>query len=219
MDSPVLPIKPASFAAPCPGMDADVFDENGKSVRGLVGELVCKAPWIGMTRGFWNNRQRYLDTYWSRWPGAWIQGDWARLDENGTWELLGRSDDTIKVAGKRLGPAEVEAALDGHPAVLESAAIGVPDKIKGSSVICFAILVDSDKGTDELKSALKQRVIERLGKPMAPREIIFIKKLPKTRNGKVMRRMIRATYLNLDPGDTSALEDPGTLADIPRTSD
>ncbi|MFN2144316.1 MAG: AMP-binding enzyme, partial [Anaerolineales bacterium] len=175
-----------------------------------------KSPWIGMTRGFWNDRERYLETYWSRWPGAWIQGDWARLDDTGTWELLGRSDDTIKVAGKRLGPAEVEAALDGHPAVMESAAIGVPDAIKGSSVVCFAVLVDPQGGSEELKQTLKQQVIDRLGKPMAPREIIFIKKLPKTRNGKVMRRMIRATYLNLDPGDTSALEDPKSLADIPR---
>jgi acetyl-CoA synthetase len=200
-------------------MDADVFDEAGKPVRGEVGELVCKSPWIGMTRGFWHDRQRYLDTYWGRWPGAWVQGDWARLDESGTWELLGRSDDTIKVAGKRLGPAEVEAALDGHPAVVESAAIGVPDAIKGSSVLCFAVITKPELDTTELKSALKLRVIERLGKPLAPREIIFIRKLPKTRNGKVMRRMIRATYLDLDPGDTSALEDPDALADIPRASD
>ncbi|MBN2045690.1 MAG: AMP-binding protein [Anaerolineales bacterium] len=218
MDSPVLPIKPASFASPCPGIDADVYDEDGKPVRGKVGELVCKSPWIGMTRGFWNDRQRYLETYWTRWPGVWVHGDWARLDKTGTWEVLGRSDDTIKVAGKRLGPAEVEAALDGHPSVVESAAIGVPDKIKGSSVVCFAVLTDPEEGTEELQSALKQLVIERLGKPLAPREIIFIRKLPKTRNGKVMRRMIRAAHLKFDPGDTSALEDPAALADIPPIS-
>lgn len=218
MDSPVLPLKPASFSSPCPGIDADVFDENGKPIRGQVGELVCKSPWIGMTRGFWNDRERYLETYWSRWPGVWVHGDWARLDETGTWELLGRSDDTIKIAGKRLGPAEVEAALDGHPAVVESAAIGVPDAVKGSSLVCFAVLINPEDNSDALKRTLKQRVIDYLGKPMAPREIIFIKKLPKTRNGKVMRRMIRAAYLKLDPGDTSALEDPNSLADIPYTS-
>ncbi len=215
MDSPILPIKPASFASACAGIAADVYGEEGKPTRNAVGELVVKAPWIGMTRGFWKDKQRYLDTYWERWPKVWVQGDWARLDDDGTWYVLGRSDDTIKVAGKRLGPAEVEAAMDGHPAVAASAAIGVPDSIKGSSVVCFVVLAPSFDPSEALETELRDRVIERLGKPLAPREIVFIKQLPKTRNGKVMRRMIKAAYLELDPGDTSALENPEALEDIP----
>ena len=172
-----------------------------------------------MTRGFWKDPERYLETYWNRWPKTWVHGDWARLDDDGTWYLLGRSDDTIKVAGKRLGPAEVEAALDGHPAVAASAAIGVPDPIKGSSVVCFVVLAPPNQPSETLKTALKDQVIERLGKPLAPRQIIFIQQLPKTRNGKVMRRMIRAAYLHLDPGDTSALENPEALTDIPAIGD
>lgn len=215
MDSPILPIKPASFAAPCPGIDADVFGEDGKPLRNAVGELVVKAPWIGMTRGFWKDEQRYLETYWARWSKTWVHGDWARLDDDGTWYLLGRSDDTIKVAGKRLGPAEVEAALDSHPAVASSAAIGVPDPIKGSSVVCFAVLAPTYEPSEKLEIELKERVIDSLGKPLAPRQVVFINHLPKTRNGKIMRRMIRATYLKLDPGDTSALENPESLEEIP----
>jgi acetyl-CoA synthetase len=219
MDSPVLPIRPASFASSCPGISADVFGEDGNPVRNSVGELVVKAPWIGMTRGFWKDKQRYLDTYWGRWPGAWVQGDWAHLTDDGTWYVLGRSDDTIKVAGKRLGPAEVEAALDGHPSVAESAAIGVPDQIKGSAVVCFVVLNPDFDSSVELTSSLRDRVIDRLGKPLAPREINFITQIPKTRNGKVMRRMVRSAYLDRDPGDTSALVNPEALNEIREISD
>ena len=131
MSTWLTPIKPCSFGGPVPGMAADVVDAEGRPVRGEVGELVIRRPWIGMTRGFWQNPERYLETYWSRLPGIWVHGDWAAIDQDGLWYILGRSDDVIKVAGKRLGPAEVESALARNPAVLESAAIGVPDDIKG----------------------------------------------------------------------------------------
>ncbi|NHZ72428.1 MAG: AMP-binding protein [Aquificales bacterium] len=124
MGNPILPLKPASFSAACPGMAADVVDSNGNSVRNQVGELVIRAPWIGMTRGFWRAEQRYLDTYWSTFENVWVHGDFAAIDEDGMWYILGRSDDTIKVAGKRLGPAEVESVLVNHLAVNEAAAIG-----------------------------------------------------------------------------------------------
>jgi acetyl-CoA synthetase len=135
MGNPILPLKPCAFSAPCPGIAADVFDENGESVRGRVGELVIKAPWIGMTRGFWKDPERYEQAYWSRWPGVWVHGDWAAVDEDGMWYILGRSDDTIKVAGRRLGPAEIESVLVDHPAVVEAAAIAIPDPIQGGALV------------------------------------------------------------------------------------
>ena len=140
MGNPLTPLKPCAFSAPCPGIAADVFDENGKPVRNAVGELVIKAPWIGMTRGFWKDKQRYLDTYWSRWENIWVHGDFAAIDSDGLWYILGRSDDTIKIAGKRLGPAEVELILVRHDSVIEAAAIGVPHEVKGSELVLFAVL-------------------------------------------------------------------------------
>lgn len=214
MGNPLLPLKPCAFSAPCPGIAADVVDENGSSVRNQVGELVIRAPWIGMTRGFWKDPQRYEETYWSRFPNVWVHGDWAAVDEDGLWYILGRSDDTIKVAGKRLGPAEVESVLVAHPAVVEAAAIGVPDEVKGSEVVCFCVLRPGHAPTDELREALKAKVADELGKPLKPREIKFVKDLPKTRNAKVMRRIIRAAYLGLDPGDTSSLENPAAVDEI-----
>ncbi len=135
-------------------MDADVLDEDGNSVRNQVGELVVRSPWPGMTRGFWHDRERYLETYWSRWPNIWVHGDWAEIGADGLWYIRGRSDDTIKVAGKRLGPAEVESALVAHPDVAEAAAIGVPDEIKGEALVCFVVLKPGVADTAELRAAL-----------------------------------------------------------------
>lgn len=216
MGNPLLPLKPCAFSAACPGMAADVLDEQGRPLRQQVGELVIKAPWIGMTRGFWKDPERYLDAYWSRWPGVWVQGDFAAIDGDGMWYILGRSDDTIKVAGKRLGPAEVESILVGHPAVMEAAVIGVPDEIKGSEVVAFVVLAQGCVRCNELRHELRALVAASLGKPLAPREILFVNDLPKTRNAKVMRRIIRAAYLGLDPGDTSSLVNPEAVNEIRR---
>ena len=138
----LTPMKPCAFSGPLPGIDADVVDQHGQSVRGQVGELVIRKPWIGMTRGFWNDPERYLQTYWSRFPDVWVHGDWAAVeeDEDGLWYIFGRSDDTLKIAGKRVGPAEIESVLVAHPMVKEAAAIGVPDEIKGEKLICFCVL-------------------------------------------------------------------------------
>jgi acetyl-CoA synthetase len=208
------PLKPAAFAGPIPGMDADVVDEAGNSVRGAVGELVIRQPWIGMTRGFWNDQQRYLETYWSRFENVWVHGDFAAIDEDGLWYILGRSDDTIKVAGKRVGPSEVEAILNAHPLVAESAAIGAPDPIKDNEVVVFCVLAPGAAASEELRNELTDLVAIELGRPLRPKEIKFCTGLPKTRNAKVMRRLIRAVYLGLDPGDLSSLEDLSTLAAI-----
>jgi acetyl-CoA synthetase len=214
MGNPILPLKPSAFSGPCPGIAADVFDDDGKSVRNQVGELVIKAPWIGMTRGFWKDPQRYEDTYWSRWPDVWVHGDFAAIDSDGLWYILGRSDDTIKIAGKRLGPAEVESILVNHPMVVEAAAIGVPDSIKGNVVVVFCVLVPGFEPNENLREELIDTVVKSLGKPLAPREILFVKDLPKTRNAKVMRRMIRAAYLGQDLGDTSSLVNPEAVEAI-----
>lgn len=219
MGNPLRPLKPCAFSGPCPGIDADVFDEGGNSIVGEVGELVVKTPWIGMTRGFWQDPDRYEGTYWSRWPGVWAHGDWAMVDEDGMWYILGRSDDTIKVAGKRVGPAEVESVLMTHPEVVEAAAIGVPDPIKGSAVVCFCVRKPGVGVREGLALELMDLVVAELGKPLAPKGVHFLPDLPKTRNAKIMRRMVRAAFLDQEPGDTSALVNPEVLEVISEQRD
>ena len=207
-------LKPAAFAGPPPGIAADVVDDGGRPVRNEVGELIVRAPWMGMTHGFWGDEQRYVDTYWSRFPDVWVHGDWAAIDDDGLWYILGRSDDTIKIAGKRLGPAEVESVLVEHPAVIEAAAIGIPDAMKGQALVCFCVLRQGHAPSDALAGELKSLVAARLGKPLRPETVAFVLDLPKTRNAKVMRRVIRAAYLGEAPGDLSALENPQAVEAI-----
>jgi acetyl-CoA synthetase len=211
-------LRPCAFAGPVPGIAADVLDAEGRSVRGEVGELAIRNPWPGMTRGFWGDRQRYLDTYWSRFEGVWVHGDWAYVDpDDGLWYVLGRSDDTIKVAGKRLGPAEVESVLVGHPAVAESAAIGVPDELKGEALVCFVILRPNLQASDQLSAELQDLVANALGKPLRPKAVHFVVDLPRTRNAKILRRVVKSVYTGKDPGDLSSLENPSALAAIGAT--
>jgi acetyl-CoA synthetase len=212
----LTPLKPAAFAGPPPGIAADVVDDHGAPLRGRVGELVVRAPWIGMTRGFWNDPDRYMQTYWSRFPDVWVHGDWAAIDDDGLWYIVGRSDDTIKIAGKRVGPAEVESVLVEHPAVIEAAAIGVPDELKGQALVCFCVLRSGCEPGAALADELKALVAARLGKPMRPQAVEFVADLPKTRNAKVMRRVIRAAYVGQPAGDLSSLENPQAVAQIER---
>ncbi|MHB8631662.1 MAG: AMP-binding protein [Candidatus Limnocylindria bacterium] len=208
-------IEPGSFRGPIPGMAADVVDERGRSVRGAVGELVLRAPWPGMTRGFWKDRERYLETYWSRLDNVWVHGDWARVDDDGFWFIEGRSDDTLKVAGKRVGPAEVESAAVANPAVGEAAAIGVPDELKGEAIVVFAVAKPGAVIDAALERSVSDTIAEQLGKPLRPKAVRFVRQLPKTRNGKILRRLIRGAYLGAtDLGDTSALEDPAALDQV-----
>ena len=213
------PIQPCSFAGPCPGMAADVVDEQGRPVRGAVGELVIRKPWPGMTRGFWRDQHdkesRYLQTYWSRFKDVWVHGDWARIDDGGFWYIEGRSDDTLKVAGKRVGPAEVESAAVAHPAVSEAAAIGVPHEIKGEAVVVFAVLRPGHEATPELARSVQDKIAEILGKPLRPEGVRFVTQLPKTRNAKILRRVIRGAYLGKDDlGDLSSLENPAAVDEV-----
>ncbi|HLF91329.1 MAG TPA: AMP-binding protein [Anaerolineales bacterium] len=214
MGNPLLPLKACAFSGPCPGIAADVFDENGNSVTNQVGELVIKAPWIGMTRGFWKDPDRYMDTYWSRWENVWVHGDFAAKDSDGLWYILGRSDDTIKIAGKRLGPAEVESIVVQHPEIMEAAAIGIPHEIKGSELVVFCVMTPGYEPCEDLREELKQMVVGAMGKALAPRNILFVSDLPKTRNAKVMRRMVRSAYLGQEPGDTSSLVNPDAVEEI-----
>jgi len=211
----ITPIAPCSFAGPCPGMAADVVDAGGLPLRGEVGELVIRQAWPGMTQGFWGDDDRYLDAYWRRLPGTWVHGDWARIDPDGFWYISGRSDDTIKVAGKRIGPAEVESAAVAHPDVAEALAVGVPDDVKGEALVVFVVPRPASGGTvPDLAAAVAATVTEQLGKSFRPAGVHVVPALPKTRNGKILRRLARSAYLGLDPGDTSSLEDPAALDPI-----
>ncbi len=211
---PITPLKPCTLGGPGLGMDIDVFDDNGKPIRGKMGHLVAKKPAPSMTRGFWNEPKRYIETYWSKWPNIWYHGDWASVDENGFWFLHGRSDDTIKIAGRRTGPAEIEAALIEHPAVSEAATIGVPDEIKGEDIVCFVVLKPGYKPDEKLKDELKGQVVKIMGKTLKPRDIKFVNDLPKTRSAKIVRRIIKATYLGEKIGDISSIENPEALNEI-----
>lgn len=218
---PVHRISPMSLGGPSLGMAVDVFDERGRSVRGEVGELVCRQPWPGMTRGLYEDPQRYLETYWSRWPDVWVHGDWAsveRIDGVEEWFLHGRSDDTIKIAGKRLGPAEVESALVSHPMVVEAAAVGLPDELKGEQLWAYVVLAPTGAASEELRADLVALVADHLGRSFRPAGVRFVRALPKTRSAKVLRRTVRAVAAGTDPGDLSSLEDPAALDAIREAS-
>ncbi|WP_066174833.1 AMP-binding protein [Bacillus marinisedimentorum] len=208
------PIAPITFNSPLPGMDVHVYNENGESVLNEVGELVIKKPWVGMTRGFWKEPERYEDAYWSRWKDTWVHGDWVIKDDDGFWTITGRSDDILNVAGKRLGPAEMESILVDHDGVIEAGTIGIPDDVKGEAAVCFAVLNDGYAPSEEIKQELIALVATKLGKALKPKEIHFVDDLPKTRNAKVMRRAIKAAYLNKDAGDLSSLENPEVVEAI-----
>lgn len=207
---PVEPIKVSSLGGPSLGMDMDVLSPSGESLRerGEVGELVCRQPWPGMTRGIWNDPERYTATYWSMYEGIWRHGDWAQVDSDGQWFLLGRSDDTINVAGKRLGPSEVESVLISHPAVSESAVVGVPDDTKGEAVWCFVVAPDA---SDDLAAELSELVARELGRPFKPSRVLIVDALPKTRSAKIIRRAVRAVAMGEDPGDMASAENPESL--------
>jgi len=211
---PIAPIKACSFTGPIPGMAAECFGDEGTPVRGQVGELVITKSWPGMTAGFWRDPQRYEETYWSRWPDVWVHGDWAYVDPDGFWYIQGRSDDTLKIAGKRLGPAEVESVLVGHPDVAEAGVIGVPHEIKGEAVVCFVVLRPGRAPSEALRTELSSRVAQEMGKALKPEKVLFTRDLPKTRSAKIMRRVIRATYLGKPAGDVSSLENPDAVKAI-----
>ncbi|HEX4256585.1 MAG TPA: AMP-binding protein [Streptosporangiaceae bacterium] len=207
---PFLPMDPASFNGPLPGMDVAVLDQEGRPVVGEVGELTVLNTWPGMTHAFWQDRQRYLETYWSRWEGVWLHGDLASVDAHGSWRVHGRSDDTIKISGRRVGPAEIEAALLKDPRIAEAAVIGVPDRQRGQRIVGFVVTRDTVTAAAELAAAAQRNV----GRSFAP-ALHVVATLPKTKNGKVMRRAIRSRHLGQPQGDLSSLDPATPLEDIP----
>lgn len=207
-------IKPTSLGAPSLGIDADVYDAEGKPLRGEVGELVVRGSWPGMTRGFWGEPERYIATYWSRFEGTWVHGDWASIDEDGFWYLHGRSDDTLNIAGKRVGPAEIESAVVALPEVVMAAAVGVPDEVKGEMIAVYAVAAPGVEPDEALTSKLEAAITDSLGKAFRPGAIRWAGDLPKTRSAKIMRRVVKSLALGQDPGDLSSLENPASLDGI-----
>lgn len=209
------PIGPCAFSHPVPGCGADIVDAEGRSLApGEVGELVLRRPSIGMTRGLWNAPDRYIDAYWRPMPGLWLQGDLASRGADGSWYLHGRSDDTINIAGKRTGPAEIEAVLNGTGLVSESAVVGVPDPVTGAALACVCVPAAAEGGGEDLARALTEAVAARLGAAYRPKRVLFAPDLPRTRNQKIMRRLIRATLTAEPPGDLSSLANPESLEAI-----
>jgi acetyl-CoA synthetase len=205
------PIKPVALGFPALGQDMDVVDAEGNPVRGEVGELVCRRAWPGMTRGVWGDDARYLETYWSRFPGVWTHGDWASVDADGYWFLHGRSDDTLNIAGKRIGPAELESAAIASGIVAEAAAVGIPHPVKGETAWIFCVV---SPGVQEDDARVAAAVTDALGKAFKPERIVWVAALPKTRSAKIVRRAVRATAVGEDPGDLSSLENPESLDEI-----
>ncbi len=209
------PLKPIALGFPALGQDMDVVDGEGNSLRGEVGELVCRRPWPGMTRGVWGDDERYLETYWRRFPGIWTHGDWASVDEDGYWYLHGRSDDTLNIAGKRVGPAEVESAAIGSGIVSEAAAVGIPHDVKGEVAWVFCVAAPGAVPDDARVAAAVTGV---LGKAFKPDRVLWVSALPKTRSAKIVRRAVRACALGKEPGDVSTLENPESLEEISRVA-
>lgn len=203
----IKPIAPISFNASLPGMAAVVLDDQGNPIRDEVGELCLEKPWVGMTKSFWEDDERYVNTYWSRFENKWVHGDWVIYDGE-QYIITGRSDDTLNIAGKRIGPAEYESILVKHNDVIEAAAIGVPDDVKGEVCHCFVVLRDNVTFTGELKKELMSLVNSHIGKALCPKDIHVVEDLPKTRNSKVMRRVIKAAYLGKELGDLSSPVNP-----------
>ena len=212
---PVMPLKPCSLGSAGLGMDIDVFDEDGKSIRNGIGHLVCRKPSPSMTKGFLKDPERYIETYFSKFPDVWYHGDWAKVDEDGCWFLFGRSDDTIKVAGKRIGPGEVESILVEHPSLAEAAVIGVPHPIKGEGLVCFVVTRPGIVSSAEMIDELIKLVVHKLGSTMKPETIHVVQTLPKTRSGKIVRSTIRRKYLGEAVGDLSSVDNPEAVDTLP----
>ena len=217
---PLRPLKPCGFNAQTLGVSADVVDEEGRPVAtGEVGELVLREANIGMTRGVWRDSARYLDTYWNKYEGRlWRQGDWARRDEDGQWFVEGRSDDTLKIAGKRTGPAEIEGLALATGVVSEAAAVGVPDPVTGQALLLAMVPSVGVEPGPELERIIADAVGTGLGRPFRPKRQLFVSDLPKTRNTKILRRVVKAVVTGGEPGDLTALLNPEAIEELKRVA-
>jgi len=216
MPMPITPLKPCTLGGPGLGMDIDIVDRNGDSIADTHerGFLVARDSCPSMTKSLWSGDDRYLKEYWSSWENLWDHGDWAQKDEDGFWFLHGRADDALNVAGRKVGPAEVEGAAMEHESVNQAAAVGVPDDTTGTAVVLYTVLEEGETESDDLREAIRDTVGEELGKPFRPREVLFVDAFPKTQSGKIIRRAIEAIYNDEDLGDMSSIEDPAVLDEI-----
>ncbi|PSQ22710.1 acetyl-CoA synthetase, partial [Halobacteriales archaeon QS_9_67_17] len=210
---PTQPLKLCTLGGPGLGMDIDIVDATGESIADTNerGYLVARDSCPSMTKGLWSGDERYLDEYWSRFDDTWDHGDWAQRDEDGFWFLHGRADDVLNVAGRKVGPAEVEGAAMDHDAVNQAAAVGVPDDTTGTGVVCYVVVEEGVDETKPLREEVRDVIGAELGKPFRPREVLFVDEFPKTQSGKIIRRAVQATYTGEDLGDMSSIENPDAL--------
>ncbi len=218
MPMPIQSLKPCTLGGPGLGMAIDIVDEDGESIADTNerGFLVARDSCPSMSKSLWSGDERYLEEYWRTWDDCWNHGDWAQQDEDGFWFLHGRSDDALNVAGRKVGPAEVEGALIDHEAVNQAAAIGAPDDTTGTAVVAYVVLEPDELPAEDLRDDLREHVGEELGKPFRPREVLFVDEFPKTQSGKIIRRAIEATYNDEELGDMSSIENPEALEKIER---
>ncbi len=211
---PVMPLKPCTVGCPIPGFDADVFDDSGRPAS--KGYLVVKKPWPSMSRGILNNPDRFIETYWSKYKDVWYHGDVVSIDGDGLWYIQGRVDDIIKVSGHRIGITEVEAAVSSHPAIAEVVAVGRPDVLKGEVIVVCAVVKDGYQHNDALKEEIARRIEEAIGRFARPEEVRFVSEFPRTRSGKLVRRLVRAKVAgeSMAGQDLSSVENPSSLDGI-----
>jgi len=209
---PGMKLKPSTVGIPCPGINLDVYDEKGNSVREENGYLVIKSPWPAMTHGLLNDNQRYLEAYWSRFENIWFHGDYVFVDSDGLWYMKGRADDVINVAGHRMSTAEIEQTAISHKKISDAASISIPDDITGEAIVLF--IVSEEKKDEKLNDEISEYIATKIGKLAKPKFVYVLSDLPKTRTGKIMRRLLKAKLLKLDLGDLSSLENPQVLEEI-----
>ena len=211
---PGMKLKPTTVGIPCPGIDLDVFDDDGNSVQNSKGYLVVKKSWPGMTRSLLNDDERYIETYWSRFENVWFHGDYVLVDEDGLWYMHGRVDDVINISGHRLSTAEIEQCVISHPKISDVASVSVPDEIYGEAIIIF-IVPETQFKNENLESEVNQYIIDKIGKVAKPKNVFTLTELPKTSTGKILRRILKSKLLHEPLGDLSALENPQVLDEIP----
>jgi len=211
-----VPLKPGSGTRPIPGLDMAVVDESGRDVGpGAKGYLVIRNQWPGMLLGLWGDDEKYRDVYWSKYEGCYYPGDYAVRDQDGYLWLLGRADDVLKVAGHRIGTAELESSIVAHGDVAESAVCGIPDEVRGEAIIAFAVLREgADRDPDTLRREIASGIRNGVGPIATPEQIYFVSRLPKTRSGKIMRRLLKAIASGDEIGDVSTLEDGAAVGEV-----
>ena len=211
---PGMKLKPSTVGIPVPGINLDVFDDDGNSIKNKNGYLVIKSPWPAMTRGLLNDDERYLETYWSKFKNIWFHGDYVFVDEDNLWYMRGRTDDVINISGHRMSTAEIEHAVISHKKISDAASIAIPDDITGEAIVVF--FVTDDKLEIGLESEISNYVSKKIGKVARPKFVFQLSDLPKTRTGKIMRRLLKSKLLGKDLGDLSSLENPNILDEIPK---